>query len=425
MMIKAEIQPGELTQHIWHEADLRAQSMVQLTKDLCEINSGSFNNSGIAHVQEKLEELFSPLSDDQQKVPLDSIEQIDNQGQKKSFQPNPMQLFHHNSDSNFQILLTGHSDTVFSANDDFQQCHINRNQLHGPGTADMKGGLVVMANALALTNDILQSLNYQHLLGYSIAISPDEEIGSVASAPVLTNLARQADYGLTFEPALSDGTLAGARKGSGNFSLHARGFSTHAGREFFQGKNAIFAITQACNSLSGLSDEAQGISLNIGYISGGGAINVVPDFCLCRFNVRFQNQQQQQGLQQNIHRIITDIEQQSGCQLELHGQFTRPVKTMSEEQLLMYQLLQSCGNNLNIAVNWRSTGGCCEGNNLAAAGLLNIDTLGVRGAHIHSDLEYACIDSFSERCALTTLFILRLLQHKHPDKTEKLAGLLC
>ena len=57
-------------------------------------------------------------------------------------------------------------------------------------------------------------------------------------------------------------------------------------------------------------------------------------------------------------------------------------------------------------VSWKPTGGCCDGNNLAAAGLPNIDTLGVRGGHIHTDKEYVLLDSFTERAKLSALLLL-------------------
>ena len=59
-------------------------------------------------------------------------------------------------------------------------------------------------------------------------------------------------------------------------------------------------------------------------------------------------------------------------------------------------------------IDFVATGGCCDGNNLAAAGLPNIDTLGVQGGNIHSAQEYMRLASLSERAKLSTLLLLRL-----------------
>lgn len=382
------------------------EMMLAKTEQLANINSGSYNNDGIQSVQEAFHHLFSPLSETAETIQLSPLELVDDQGSINQFPTRPMQVFKARPDAPLQILMTGHSDTVFPKELSFQSCWVEGNLLRGPGTADMKGGFVVLAAAL----EYLNQSEFKNDFGFTVAISPDEEIGSIASAPVLMDLAKQAHYGMTYEPALSDGTLAGARKGSGNFTLTAKGFSTHAGREFFEGRNAVLAIAMAAHKFSQVTDKEKGITLNIGKISGGGAVNIVPDNCVCRFNVRVHETEHMALVQDHLDKVIQEVEQATGCELKLHGHFNRPPKPMTEKQLEMFELLRACGKDLGIDIQWKATGGCCEGNNLAAAGLLNIDTLGVRGANIHTDQEYACIDSFPERAALSVTLIEKLIQ---------------
>jgi len=88
--------------------------------------------------------------------------------------------------------------------------------INGPGTADMKGGVAVMLAALKAieTSDAAGSV------GYDVIINSDEEVGSLGSAPLIAEAARGKRAALTYEPsALPDGTLAGARPGSGNFAI--------------------------------------------------------------------------------------------------------------------------------------------------------------------------------------------------------------
>lgn len=382
--------------------------MVSTTVDMCNINSGSFNHEGIHLSQEKVKDLFGAISDEYETYNLEPIQKLNANGDTYDVALAPMQVFRARPSAPLQILCTGHIDTVFPAECEFQSCWIEDNALRGPGTADMKGGLVVLATAL----NALNNSDYKDQFGFTIAVSPDEEIGSPSSGDVLMSLAKGKDFGLTYEPALSDGTLAGARKGSGNFSLVAKGLSTHAGREFFQGKNAVLAIAQAASQLAELSNEESGITVNIGKIDGGGAVNVVPDLCTCHFNIRMHEAADQLEIEQAMQRIIQNIESKSGCSMTLHGKFNRPPKPMTEKQLAMFEILKKCGEKIGLDIRWKATGGCCEGNNLAAAGLINIDTLGVRGAHIHSDSEYACIDSFAERAQLSALLVTHLIDFK-------------
>lgn len=381
---------------------------------LANINSGSYHNEGIEQVQSELEKLFSPLSDSVEHMDLAPLDLVDDAGAVNTFNVRPMQIFRARPEAPLQLLMTGHSDTVFPKESDFQHCFVQDGLLRGPGTADMKGGLVVLATALAYLNQTPLKDEF----GFTVAISPDEEIGSVSSAPVLMKLAKDAHYGMTYEPALSDGTLAGARKGSGNFTLVAKGKSTHAGRNFFDGRNAVLAIAMAAQQFSQITDKDSGITVNIGKIQGGGAVNIVPDTCVCRFNIRVMESGHMAVVQKQLDSIIKSVSEESGCELTLHGHFNRPPKPMTDRQLAMFEILRSCGEELGLDIKWKATGGCCEGNNLAAAGLINIDTLGVRGANIHTDQEYACIDSFAERAALSATLIEKLIQLNKQETSE-------
>lgn len=378
--------------------------MIDTTRRLAEINSGSFHVAGIQNVNKALHALFSPLSDRCDEMPLDKINQIEEDGSTSQFATTNTLRFSARDDAPVQILCTGHSDTVFPVDSEFQHTWIEGEHLRGPGVADMKGGLVVLSEALRA----IDNSPFKAMIGFTVLVSPDEEIGSPSSAKILRELAPHANAGLTYEPALADGTLAGARKGSGNFTLVARGKSVHAGRDFFSGRNAMTAIARAAVLLEALSDESAGISVNIGKISGGGPVNVVPDLALCRFNVRIRESEQQETIESAVQRIVSEVKSLTACELELHGNFNRPPKPLTRKQEQLFALLQTCGQQLDLDIAFKPTGGCCEGNNLAAAGLANIDTLGVRGGAIHSDQEFACLDSFVERAKLSALLMAQL-----------------
>ena len=137
-----------------------------------------------------------------------------------------------------QVVLTGHYDTVFAPGGGFQGVVTRPDgALHGPGVADMKGGLSVMLAALQAFEGHPAAVN----LGYQVLLSPDEEIGSPGTAPLLAAMAAKSHVGMTYEPAMPDGALAGARKGSGNFHVVVRGRSAHVGRAFDEGRNAVTA----------------------------------------------------------------------------------------------------------------------------------------------------------------------------------------
>ena len=372
------------------------------------INSGSFNLAGLAAMADNLKALFSPLADSCEVIDLPEREQLDDQGVVQHIQHGRLLSFAKRPDAPVQVLLVGHMDTVFPATSPFQNARfIDDNTLHGPGVADMKGGLLVIYQALSAWEQHPDAAK----LGWRVVINPDEETGSIASAPWLERFAKQADLGMVYEPALADGTLAGERKGSGNFSLRATGRSAHAGREFHLGRNAIAALSEALVALHGLNQkaeqEAPGLTVNIGRIHGGGPVNVVPDMAVAHFNVRLADSGNQAWFSQQLAQIVEQINLQDGISLELFGGFTRPAKTATPAYQMLCQWLTECGDELSVPVTFKATGGCCDGNNLAAAGLPNIDTLGVRGGQIHTEQEFMFVDSLAERAKLSLLLLER------------------
>ena len=127
-----------------------------------------------------------------------------------------------------QMLFTGHMDTVFGADHPFQSMRwLEPGGLNGPGVADMKGGIAVMLAALKA----VEASRWRGAIGYEVMINSDEEVGSLGSAALIAAAARGKRAAFTYEPsALPDGTFAGARPGSGNFSFIVTGKSAHAGR---------------------------------------------------------------------------------------------------------------------------------------------------------------------------------------------------
>ena len=303
-----------------------------------------------------------------------------------------------------QVVLTGHYDTVFPADSSFQSVTTRPDgALNGPGIADMKGGISVMLGALRA----FETHPERQRVGWTVLLSPDEEIGSPASAPLLAELGAQGHVGLTYEPALADGTLAGARKGSGNFHLIVTGRAAHAGRAFHEGSNAIAGAAIVAASLHALNGQRDGVTVNVARISGGGALNVVADNAVVRFNVRVPDKAASDWIVAAVGEIASSPPFE-GLTLNLHGGFTRPPKPMDAAQTALFEAVRQTGALLGQAIAWSPSGGVCEGNNLHAAGLPNIDTLGVRGGLIHSAEEFAWPDSFVERAQLSTLILCKI-----------------
>lgn len=398
-----DLSPEERAVLDWIET--RSDHMIETVKAWSAINSGSRNADGLEAMRACLVEAFSEL-DDCEISPIElapsTVVLPDGTVTEQTYTPS----FHARirPQAPIRIVMTGHHDTVFPKDSHFQSCEMwDEDTLNGPGVADMKGGIIVMLHALLG----LQRFPGHKEIGVDVLISPDEEIGNLGSGPVLAELAAGADIGMTYEPALADGSLAGARKGSGNWALKVSGRAAHAGREHHLGRNALVAACQFGLELDRLNGKRGGVTFNLAKIDGGGPPNVVPDTAVARFNIRVAEENDQIWVEAELERLLDEIRVRDGIEAELHGGFTRPPKPMSPANERMFEWTRTAGEALGLTIRWQDTGGVCEGNNLWAAGCPNVDTLGVRGADIHSDREIVKLSSFVERAQLSAVMLMK------------------
>lgn len=385
--------------------DTQHSSMLEKTLTLAAINSGTLNAEGVNTVREKLAEYSAELGGSSEVIPVAPYSNLNTQGEMVSSPLGDALRVRKRPEAPLQIFFCGHMDTVFPKDHPFQRTvWLDDNTLNGPGVADLKGGLIVMLTAIAA----LERSPFADRIGWEILFNPDEEIGSPGSAPLIADAASRVHLGMIYEPCMPDGTLAGTRKGSGNFSIKIQGKAAHAGREHHLGRNAIRAMADFISALDSLNGQKPGVTINPGFITGGGAVNIVPDLCLARFNIRLEQPEDEHWCQQHLNQLLVALNQRDGIHAELHGGFGRKPKVLSPANLKLFELARSCGAELGMEINWQATGGCCDGNNLAAAGIPNIDTLGVQGGHIHSDKEYMQVSSLVERARLSALMLMKL-----------------
>ena len=379
--------------------------MVETLLQWSAINSGSLHVAGVRQMRETLQAAFAELGGEAEVLPVPPLQTVDTKGEVQEVPLAEALRIRKRAHAPIKIVLSGHMDTVFPKDSPFQApCWLDENTINGPGVADLKGGLVCMLVALKA----LEQSPWADQIGWEVLLNSDEEIGSQSSNHLLVEAAKWADIGMIYEPALADGTLAGARKGSGNFAYVVKGRAAHAGREFDKGRNAIALLAELIGKLYALNGRREGVTLNPGKIEGGGPTNIVPDTAILRFNVRMPQPEDQQWLEAEFTRIESELGDRDGFTLTRHGAFTRPPKPLTEKNTRLFELLKSCGQELGLEVNWVATGGCCDGNNMAAVGLPNIDTLGVRGGRIHSHEEFVLVDSLTERAKLSAMLLLKL-----------------
>lgn len=384
-------------------ATIAAEPILDRVLEWSAINSGTSNLAGLSVMAGKLADAFAALPGEVTLVDPAPVERIDVQGCLEPVACGQHLVLSVRPDAERRVLLTGHMDTVYGADHPFQQCEwLDPATLRGPGTADMKGGLALLLAGLMAFEQTSPAL------GYDVMINSDEETGSLSSAALIRELAQGKLAALTYEPALPDGMMARARPGSGNFSATITGRSAHAGRNPQDGRNAIVAAGDLALRLS--QAVRPGLTVNPARIDGGGPNNVVPDLAVLRFNMRPAAPELETEARATIDSLVAAVCAEHEVAIKIHGGFARPAKPITSAAERLFALVADAAADLGLPIDWKDTGGVCDGNNIAAWGVPVIDTMGARGGAIHSPDEFLAVPSLAERARLSALVLHRLDQ---------------
>lgn len=380
-------------------------SMREQLHEFCLINSGTTNLKGLAHMHDALAHAFAPIADVVESLVMPSVTTILMNGQTSINEIGKLLWIRKRPELKRRVMLCGHMDTVYDATHPFQTLTaLGHNILNGPGVTDMKGGLVVMLHAL----HAFESTSAAHALGWDVVINADEEMGSTGSMHKMLEIASHCQAALIYEPTLTpEGALAKNRKGNIKVTLVVKGRAAHAGRDFSSGRNAICYLAQLITAIDQLNDQRKDITFNVGKISGGTALNVVPDMAVAKIDIRTALPEDSLWVKQQLDTIQMQLSKVDYT-LSINCSFDRPPKRITPTTERLFSHVFAIAKSQNLPIQWEDSGGCCDGNNLAERGLPVIDSLGVRGAHIHTPDEYILLDSLVERAALSTQLLLDL-----------------
>jgi glutamate carboxypeptidase len=379
----------------------RTHELARLLESWCNINSGSGHGPGLEQMRGALRTEFS------RSFPAAKVEEFSAEAPGHNPAGARALSFSARPEAPIQVLLNGHYDTVYEAADPFQSCRwLDANTLNGPGTIDMKGGLVTLLAALQTFEQTPHAGN----IGWQVLLTPDEETGSHGSAWLFPEVAKRAHFAFIFEPARTNGDIIHSRKGTGSLTVTCHGRAAHAAQVPSQGRNAILALAEFLLAASKLPAELPGVLVNVGNIRGGSAAtNVVPDLAVAEIDIRTTRIADREPLMTRLQALAATINARDGLRLELQGGFNRPPKECLPAEEAVFAHWQKLAGELGQpAFNWVHAGGGSDGNLLSAAGLPNLDGIGPIGDHLHSAREFCRVDTIAPRAQIIALFLHRV-----------------
>jgi glutamate carboxypeptidase len=304
-----------------------------------------------------------------------------------------------------QILILGHLDTVHPLGTLAKMpFRVAGGRAWGPGTFDMKGGLVQALFAIdALPTELL------HLRGlvrkrFVFLWTSDEEIGSETSRREIEREARRSDAVLVLEPPLGgDGRLKTARKGVGTAEIVVTGRAAHAGVDPESGINAVHELALQIAQLRKMNDPRRGITVQATVVAGGTVSNVIPDRARAEVDIRYARSADAPEIDRKLRRLRPILK---GARIAVRGGINRPPLERTAAVRELFHRARSLMREMGLPLGEASTGGGSDGNFTAALGVPTLDGLGAVGDGAHSAREHILIRSLPERAALLAGLLL-------------------
>jgi len=376
------------------EKNIGAQ--LRLLEKLVSIDSGSGNIKGVNAVSEVIKQELLDLGFS---VRLFSYENAGNC------------LVADFANDHSKILLLGHMDTVFpdgeAANRPFT---IKGDRAYGPGVLDMKGGVSQMIFALKALKEHGVSLDRVQVL-----LGGDEEVGHPNSdvVKIMEKLSKTTDFVFCFESVRIDGKLVTGRKGVVELTLDVYGKSAHAGNDYQSGANAILELSHKIISLQALNAPDFSLTVNAGNITGGGAINIVPDYAQASFDIRIQNYEKYIAFEKSLKKLCAN-RNVSGTSCEYTLRLEYPPMIQNDAITLMIDLVNHvCTDNGHPPVETCAVGGGADSSYFAMYGVPVVCAFGPRGEKNHTSEEYIIIDGLKERTLLLAECIEYIQNHQN------------
>jgi len=295
------------------------------------------------------------------------------------------------------ILLLCHMDTVFPLGTlDKTPYREADGKIFGPGTLDMKSGIVISLAAI----EEAQSSGLNRPV--SLLCTSDEEIGSHTSREHIERLAKESALVLVMEAALLDGSLKTWRKGVGEFWVKTKGRAAHAGGDYEKGRNAIEEMAHQVIAIQKLTDYSKQTTLNVGVIKGGTVSNVVPEEASVQVDVRVMQPGEWQRLEVEMNKLKPVLD---GTSLEISGGLNRPPMPFDDTMKATFERAKSIAAQIGVELKAGGTGGASDANFVAPLGIPVLDGMGAVGEGYHSEREYVFADSLEQRVKLVSALL--------------------
>ncbi len=381
----------------------QGDAMLELLRQMVEIDSGSYDKPGIDAVGAVAERFLRAHG-----IPVERLPQSRHGDCLRA--PVPFEGPAGNAggsgsagNAGANIVLMGHRDTVFPAGEAGRRPFTVRDGVAtGPGVADMKAGLVM--NCFVLAAFAKFGGAPAPLVGL---FTGDEEIGSPEGRPVIEAEARRARVVFNSEPGRPNGNVVTGRKGGVFMAMRITGKAAHSGGNFSAGISAIEELAQKIIAIHALTDLERGITLNVGLVSGGQSVNTVAPWAEAQIDLRFIEPADRDDVMARIAAIVErSAVPGTKAELTIRGEFAPLVQSPAAKRLFELYVEGAAASGLAVAGEF--AGGCADSGFTAGVGTPTICSVGPVGGKAHTPDEYLEVASMVPRAQACARAIINL-----------------
>jgi glutamate carboxypeptidase len=302
------------------------------------------------------------------------------------------------------ILLMTHMDTVFAdGTAAARPFRIQGDRAYGPGVMDDKGGIVIALHTIRL----LQQMKFTDFKQITLLVNTNEETSSKGTVPLITSLAQQHDVTLNLEPGRVADGLVVWRKGTADLQIDVKGKSSHAGVAPEAGRNAAMEAAYQMLQMAKLGDSAKLTTVNFTVFKSGDRANVIPNAATVRGDMRATDASEFDRVDKEMARLAATP---SIAGTEVKTTLTRgmpPMPATPRTEALAARA-QAIYGELGLTLTMEGSGGAADANFASGAGAATLDGFGIVGGGIHTEEEYAEVNSIAPRLYLLARMIMEV-----------------
>jgi glutamate carboxypeptidase len=390
---------------------------IALLEQIVNVNSGSMNFAGVRKVADMLRPQFEALGFKVQWIDGAPFGRAGHLVAERAGK---------NVGKGRRILLIGHMDTVFEPDSPFQRFERTDNIAHGPGTADMKGGIIVALAAL----DALKQANALDRLNVTVVLHGDEEESGQPlelARATLIDAAKRADIAIGLENAADNpATAVTARRGYTGWKIDVQAKSAHSSQIFSNeiGAGAIYEISRILNGFYEELRNEPNLTFNPGLVAAStqvqfhpeplhaeasGKDNIVAPVAVATGDIRALSPQQVQQTKEHMQKIVAAHLPGTNATITFTDSYPAMAPTDGNRRLLsLYDAVsRDLGFGPVTAVNPRDAGAADI--SFAADHVdMAIDGLGLLGGGSHTPDEFADLRTFQIQAQRLAVLLLRL-----------------